>query len=197
MSTANAQEQERPTADAQKYFVTGSDTILKIFVNFSSNSACYIFHQYIVLEFAGVDADDQKLVVRKRIDSKDLNCSLPEKEQQLSIIEGGGLFGLHRHFIFTDSGTGPDGRIITIYDIEKKKMVYSSVYSPAGNPSIKDNALIFYKDLTELKHKRHCPDAEKWLYESSLDYGFEQKTKVNLDTLLEKGIGKITCSQRQ
>ena len=35
------------------------------------------------------------------------------------------------------------------------------------------------------------------VYDSGLDYGFEQKTKLDLDSLVEKGIGKISCSQRQ
>jgi hypothetical protein len=139
------------------------------------------------------------MVFRKRSDDNDLNCSLPQKEQELLRINSGAFFGLYRHFVFTESGTGPDGRGIEIYDLEKKKMVYSVIYSPVGVPRIENNALIFYKDLQDLRYKEHryCPDAEKWLRESGLDYGFEQRTKVDLDSLMEKGIGKITCSKRQ
>ncbi len=107
--------------------------------------------------------------------------------------------GVYNHFLFTDSGTGPDGRGVAIYDLKKKKTVYYAVYSPITEPRIENNALIFYIDLYDLRYKEHryCPDAEKWLRESGLDYGFEQKTKFDLDSLVEKGIGKITCSERQ
>jgi hypothetical protein len=175
LSTANAQES-----------ITGADSLIKR-IETPTRDACYIYRRYIVM-FPYLDpnkiqdAEENLMVFKKRSDDNDLNCSLPKKEQELLRIESGAFFGLYRHFVFTESGTGPDGRGIAIYDLEKKKMVYSANYSPIGVPRIENNALIFYKDFSDLRYKeyRHCPDAEKWLRDSGLDYGFEQKTKLDL-----------------
>ncbi len=187
-------------ASAQE-FITGADTLIKR-VETPARDVCYIFSRYVVffpyLNPSQIqDADENHMVFRKRSDDNDFNCSLPKKEQELLRIDSGAFYGIYRHFVFVESGTGPDGREIAIFNLEKKKMVYSAIYSSIAKPSIENNAMVFYKDLGMLDYKRKCANAEKWLQENGLGYGFEQKTRVDLDTFIEKPLGEITCSERQ
>jgi hypothetical protein len=162
----------------------------------TNDPRCAVFKIHSVLTEDDRDAAGESITV-----FEGSKCD-PKKSRTVLYLKndmGQGFAGLFEPNLFVDQGTGPDGRGLAIYDLIKKKQVYYAVYSPIMEPRIENNALIFYKDLSDLRYKehRHCPDAEKWLHESGLDYGFEQKTKVDLKTMTDKAIGKVRCSQRQ
>lgn len=161
-----------------------------------NDPGCAIFKMHSVLTENDRDAAGENITV-----FEGSTCD-PKKSRTVLYLKndmGQWFAGLFEPYLLVDSGTGPDGRSLAIYDLKKKKLVYSAAYSPIMDPRIENNSLIFYKDLQDLRYKehRHCADSEKWLHESGLDYGFEQKTKVDLKSLTEKNIGKINCSPRQ
>lgn len=162
----------------------------------TNDPGCAVFKMHSVLIENDPDAAGMHITV-----FEGSTCD-PKKSIKVLYLKndmGQWFAGLFEPYLFVDNGTGPDGRGLAIYDLKQRKLVYSAAYSPIMDPKIENNALIFYKDLQDLRYKehRHCPDAEKWLHESGLDYGFEQKTKVDLKSMTEKTIGKISCSQRQ
>jgi len=162
----------------------------------TNDPGCAVFKMYSVLTENDCDAAGENITV-----FEGSTCDPKKSTKVLYLKNGMGQWfaGLFESYLFVDNGTGPDGRDLTIYDLRKKKQVYEATYSPLMDPRIEDNALIFYKDLGDLRDKEHlnCPDAEKWLHESGLGYGFEQKTKVDLKSMTEKTIGKVSCSSRQ
>lgn len=178
--------------DAYALFISGTEVPTK-----GSSSDCYIYEKYIVVvKNSGYIGDI--ITVRKRVSENDFNCNMPSQESEIFTIDGSDstetFIGIYRHFLFTDSGTGPDGRGIGIYDLKKRKDVYYAIYS--GNKMwIENNALVFYKDI-EPQNKIECAYAEKW-ESKGLSTGYEQTTRVNLDTLREVSIGVISCSPRQ
>ncbi len=180
--------------------LAGADTPLKK-IEDPKRGACYIYSQYIVL-FPNVDpleiksAWDSLVLVKKRHGDNDFDCTRPLKGQELLTIDAGTFEGLYNHFVFTDIRTGPDVGTIEIYNLEKKRKVQFVVYSSEGvRNHLEDNGLIYSKNRHDLRSKRQCPDAKKWGSDS--DYGFEQETRLDLDSLREHSIGKITCSPRQ
>ncbi len=164
----------------------------------SDGDECYAFRHYFVFfphlnPSQITDACDSRMIVKKRNDDQDFNCG--SSKPDLFTIRGGTFLGLYDHFIFTDCGTGPDGGSIDLYEIEKKKRVFMAIYSSEGTRTrIENNDLIYSKSRDDLRFKRSCPNAEKW-ESSGMSYSFQQKTSLDLDSLKEKGIGEITCSQ--
>jgi hypothetical protein len=161
-----------------------------------SKDTCSVFNKFIMFFVnakAGPEAE-AKIFVRKRANKEDFNCNLSKKEDWMTINYGisNQFYGIFDRFLFLDAGTGPDVRNLTIYDLAKRKKVYSVDYYE-DTLSIEDNGLIFHKDL-ELRYKRPCPDAKKF---GAVDYGFEQNTRLDLYSLDEKPIGKIECYPRQ
>ncbi len=177
--------------DAYALFINGIEVPAK-----GSSSDCYIYNKYIVaVKSSGFIGDI--ISVRKRASENDFSCNMLSQKSKIFTIDGSDstetFIGIYKHFLFTDSGTGPDGRGIWIYDLRKKKDVY---YSYSGNQmKIQNNALFFDKDI-EPQIKVECPGAEKWESEG-FSTGFEQYTQVDLDSFHEVSIGEISCSQRQ
>ncbi len=173
------------------FAIVGIDKPIK-----GSSSGCFIFNQYTISVQRSGQAGDI-ITVRKRSKGNEVNCDAKSKELIMTIdgTDSTETFaGVYNHLIFTDSGTGPDGRGVAIYDLRKRKRVYSATYA-TDELRIENNALIFYKEL-DLKNKRQCPDADK-LKSEGWDYGFEQKIRIDLKSLREETIGEITCSPRQ
>ena len=160
-----------------------------------NDSGCATFKMYSVITLEDDDYAGENIKV-----FKGSTCD-PKKSRKVLYLKNKHAYwfaGLFESYLFVDSGTGPDGSDVLIYDLIKKKLVYSETYSSKDNPRIKDGKLIFYKELGDLsdKENRHCPGAKKWL-QQGLNYGFEQKTIVDLKSMTEKTIGKISCSVRQ
>lgn len=160
-----------------------------------SDSECAIFKEYSV--FTKNDDEDAGENIKVY---KGSTCD-PKKSKKILDLKndmGRWFAGLYESYLFVDNGTGPDGRVMEIYDLLKKKLIYSASYSSKEDPRIRNDNLIFYKDLEGLvdKEELHCPDAKKFLLQS-LGYGFEQKTEVDLKSMSEKAIDKISCSVRQ
>lgn len=171
-------------------FISGIEVPIK-----GSSSDCYIYKKYIVVVKSSEYIGDI-IAVRERASENDFNCKMPSQKSGIFTIDGTDstetFIGVYRHFLFTDSGTGPDGHGIGIYDLKKKKDVYYAIYS-GDDMRIENGALIFNKDINPPK-KVECREAAQW---AGLDTGYEQKTRVDLETLREVAIGKITCSPRQ
>ncbi len=169
-------------------FIAGTEVAKK-----SSSPNCFLYKKYIIVVKSSGGIGDI-IAVRERTSTSDSNCIIPSEKSGIFTIDGSDstetFVGLYRHFLFTDSGTGPDGRGISIYNLKKKKLVYSATYS-GGGMEIQNGALILYKAI-ESKKKIDCT-VPQW----PGPFGYEQETRVDLESLREEVIGKITCSPRQ
>jgi len=94
--------------------------------------------------------------------------------------EGNNFFaGVYENYLFIDQGTGPDHRILSIYDLTQKKLILFTEYSA---PDLKDGILTYYKTLVpdpDVIKNIPCPDAEKWT-DQGLTVLYERKEKFTL-----------------
>lgn len=178
-------------------YIRGIEVPIKNSSSKGSSSGCYVYQKYIVVTARSARDNGDIIAVRERASVDDFTCNKASESSEVFIIDGASetFVGIYRHFLFTDSGTGPDGRGIGIYDLAKKKHVYYAIYS-GDEMKIEHDALIFYKDIEKNKSKKPCPKAEKF-NSDGLDFGFEQEVRIDLESLREVAIGEITCSSRQ
>ncbi len=111
--------------------------------------------------------------------------------------EGSNFFsGVYKNYLFIDQGTGPDQRILSIYDLTQKKLILLTEYS---DPIIEDGVLTYYKTLVPdpgVIENIPCPDAQKWR-EQALTVLYEQKENFTLNTERRLPICEYRCRAGQ
>ena len=128
-------------------------------------------------------------------------CSMDRKTASNIIstgeTEGNNFFGgIYKNFLFIDQGTGPDGRILSVYDLNTKRLILFTEYS---DPNIQSGVLTFYKTLVPdpgVIKNIPCPDAEKWR-DQGLTVLYEQKESYTLDTETRVPIDEYRCKAGQ
>lgn len=104
--------------------------------------------------------------------------------------------GLYKDYLFIDQGTGPDQRILSIYNLLDKKLILFTQYS---SPSLKDGVITFYKTLVPdpgVIENIPCPDAQKWI-DQGLTVLYEQKETFVLETKTRAPIREYRCRAGQ
>jgi hypothetical protein len=88
--------------------------------------------------------------------------------------------GLAFDHVFIDKGTGPDGRILKIYDLKKKKMGYQGLYCIEA--IVYDTgSLWFYSPVADAiaNPKPFCNNGDDWV-KQGLAVGYAQRKMYNL-----------------
>lgn len=111
--------------------------------------------------------------------------------------EGNNFFaGLYDNYLFVDQGTSPDQRILSIYDLSKKKLILFTEYS---DPILKNGTLTYYKTLVPdpgVIKNIHCPKAAKWT-EQGLTVLYEEKETFNLKSEIRLPNREYRCRAGQ
>ncbi len=128
-------------------------------------------------------------------------CDIDKKKASHIIgtgeTEGSNFFsGVYKNYLFIDQGTGPDHRILSIYDLAQKKLILFTEYS---DPKLIDGVLTYYKTLVPdpgVIENIPCPNAEKWK-EQSLTILYEQKQTFTLNTAARLPVNEYRCRAGQ
>jgi hypothetical protein len=82
--------------------------------------------------------------------------------------------------MFVDKGTGPDGRILKIYDLKQKKLSYQGTYCDEMTV-YETGALWFFAPIKEelVKKKPFCNSGEDWV-KQGLSIGYAQRKLYDL-----------------
>ena len=111
--------------------------------------------------------------------------------------EGNNFFaGIYASYLFIDQGTGPDRRILSVYDLRTKKLILFTEYS---DPTLKGGILTYYKNLVPdpgVIENIPCPQAQKWK-EQGLTILYEQKESFTLGTQTRTPIREYRCRAGQ
>ncbi len=111
--------------------------------------------------------------------------------------EGNNFFaGIYENYLFIDQGTGVDQRILSIYDLNNKKLVLFTEYS---DPDLKDGVLTYYKILVPdpgVIKNISCPDASKWT-DQGLTVLYEQKETFTLKSEMRLAVMEYRCRAGQ
>jgi hypothetical protein len=111
--------------------------------------------------------------------------------------EGNNFFaGIYGNYLFIDQGTGPDLRVLSVYDLSNKELVLYTGYSDA---ELKDGELTYFKTLVPkpgVVEQISCPDAAKWK-EQGLTVLYEQRENFNLNTETRVPVEEYRCRAGQ
>jgi hypothetical protein len=144
------------------------------------------------------------LVKYKTTSDQNIECTYTVGDTDFEIgIEWAEYYlGLTGDFLLLDSGTGPPPRGLIIYDLAKRKKVFTDSYDlfydrPSFTPLIiQDASLIYWSPKDEEVTAQNCP--EKAEYESGgLGTIIEAKVELYLSTLSKQELGEYRCSPTQ
>ena len=177
--------------------VVGASEAPKI-VKLKGGSVCYVYRKYAVVVTQTDEVGEEIKVIVKIGPSDESFMTDPKKAPAyFKVPEGDNFFfGVYDDFLFIDNGTGQQ-RGLDIYDLFKKKKVYSDNYAEPISLD-KDQRLTYYEDVEEkkLKKKPDCPEAEKWKADS-MGVGYEEKVSLDLKTLKLDRSGVVRCAPRE
>lgn len=177
-----------PCAGAQQSGLKGGE---KSKTSVDKNISCHSYKNYSVLVRTQGDSAGSDILVNKAG-----NCSWDEKEAKFFLKNSGAdyFFGLYGKFLFTDSGTGPAPRLITVYDLQKSTTVYSARYSEPI--ALKKGILRYWSPSGTKADGKNCPDLKIWA-KDGLGAAIEEERTVELATLKQSKTVRTRCSARQ
>ena len=155
----------------------------------SATSDEFIYQHYIVKKIRIANNPGEWVTVLLR-DSAQASFVVP-------MPTSGYFYGITRNKLFVDVGTGPDGRELLVFDIDKKIELHRTPYY--GDPQVIQSDRLHYllpaeeKDVTKMPD---CPDKEQWV-KDGLRVGYGQRCIFNLSqrTLTRKS--EWACVQLQ
>ena len=106
--------------------------------------------------------------------------------------------GVYKNFLFIDDGTSTNGRILRIWGIKEKKVLFQTAYE--GDLSLTNDKVKFIQpiDLTKVKLSKpvNCPDKAKW-EKAGLGVGYGMPHQYDLAKLSATPAGDIVCFSMQ
>jgi hypothetical protein len=104
------------------------------------------------------------------------------------------VLALENNFLIIDSGTGPDPRGLTVYDLNTRKKVFEDSYSSPVD--IQNNVINYWTDSTKTATEKNCPDLKEWQADG-LGAAIDAHVSLNISTLTKTDLGEYRCSARQ
>jgi len=165
------------------------------------NGAAYIYKEYEIKVEPSPELQGMNIFLYAPETSGGDPCDI-EKKNASHIIgtgetEGSNFFaGVYKNYLFIDQGTGPDHRILSVYDLNQKKLILLTEYS---DPKLQNGLLTYYKTLVPdpgVIKNIPCPEAEKW-ESQGLTVLYEQKETFTLSTARRLPIREYRCRAGQ
>lgn len=137
----------------------------------TTNSEEFIYQHYTVVITRSENLPGEQITVRRDSGRADFNIPVPEAAY---------FKGICRNKLFVDVGTGPDGRELIVFDLDKKLQFYNSLY--CGEPQVIQSERLYFMmpvDEKEVTRIPDCPEKEQWL-KDGLSVGYGQRCILNL-----------------
>lgn len=102
--------------------------------------------------------------------------------------------GVYKNFLFIDDGTGTNGRILKIWGIQEKKILFQTPYEGELNLAGDKVSFIQPIDLSTVKLAKpvNCPDKAKWT-KGGLSVGYGIPQQYDLAKLAATPAGDAVC----
>ena len=164
------------------------------------NYNCYVYKKHVVhtIPSEGV-GEDIKVFTRTDKNNAQSDCKEAALKEKLHIRNKDAFWfsGISGDHLFIDNGTAPDGRELIVYDLLKKKKVFSSRY--LGAFALQDkNTLCFYKAIKKIQTIKECPksdrtkDIKDWLAQGQ-SVALAERITLDLKTLKPNKTGMFLC----
>ena len=100
-------------------------------------------------------------------------------------------FEIKNNFLITDNGTGPDPRVLVIYNLNSRKEVFTDEYF-SQDLIIQDNAITYWSPTSQKATSNNCPKLDEYLSDG-LGTEIDSYIALDLATLLKKELGEYRC----
>jgi hypothetical protein len=127
----------------------------------SASIKTHVFEKYVVFETLHADANATDIIVMDRKYGD--NFSKIDTKKAVFVLnnqETGFFSNLFQKYLFMDYGTGPDQRMLSVFDITNGKKVLDTAYSDDIALIGKDTVSIWLESSDTTFSK--CKDHEKW-----------------------------------
>lgn len=138
----------------------------------SPNTSEFVYQHYTVVVTPNTDQPGEKITVKRDADRPDF--VVPTLEEPAY------FHGICRNKLFVDAGTGPDGRKLFVFDLDKNVQYFSTPY--CGDLQIvQSDRLYFMMPVAEAEVTKmpDCPEKEQWI-KDGLRVGYGQRCIFNL-----------------
>ncbi len=154
---------------------------------------CVNNDKYYVIGRPLIDSVGSDYLIKYKDSEKDVfECEYNFENGDFEIKNGYAqyILALEDDFLIFDQGTGPEPRLLIVYDLAKKEKVYENLYSKPI--SIEDNTISFWATTDDLVTKENCPRLEEMKRDG---FGSIIETRVSLDlqNLIVEGLGEYQC----
>lgn len=186
--------------------IKSNNSNITIIENKTNNTICYNSLKYfIITRPSGVDVNDDYLIKYKTSDDQIIPCEYSVETTDFEIKDvANGFIAEENNFLIIESGSGPDGTYLMVYDLNTRKKIYGD--ENTGVKSIKNNTLIYWRPNYDSMYK--VPEVTKENCLEFTDVYDEYLTKqlgfimnslisVNLTDLTKKELGEYHCSVTQ
>lgn len=188
----------KPTESEKAGLIPGTENPI---IKECSQGNAYIYKQYEIQVEPSPDETGMNIFLYSPEVSGGNPCNLDRKTASHIIstgetAESNFFAGLYKDYLFIDQGTGPDQRILSIYNLLDKELILFTEYS---SPSLKDGVITFYKTLVPdpgVIENIPCPEAQKWI-DQGLTVLYEQKETFTLETKTRAPIREYRCRAGQ
>ena len=162
-------------------------------------ATCHESSRYLIVEGSTGEVGTNFLVKYKRQKGKPPVCKYVVEPGDFEIRneEAEYFLGLQGDLLILDSGTGPDPRGLIIWDLSKKKKVYTGTYSSGSGEEvkIKPGYMEFWLE-TGRATDENCPKAKEWRA-NGLGAVIETWVRLDLSHFTLTKSSKTRCSSRQ
>jgi len=163
----------------------------------SENYSCKENDKYFVVSKELASEGSADFLVKYKTDkSQIISCDYTTGKTDFEIKDQLATYflALADNFLVLDSGTAPEPRVFTVYDLNNRKKVYSGSYS--SPISVQDDSMTYWSPADEKATVENCPKINEYL-ENGLGAGIESHAILDLSSLTKKELGEYRCSPRQ
>jgi hypothetical protein len=198
----------KDTKTAKILFLDGSETGLNLATETDAGTGrkLYLFDRYVVeIKDHNVDVGSD-ITIRYRPSGKSKNFLkiITESSRWASYSpddiginrpnDAAYFLGIFDHWLIVDSGTGPDPRGLSIYDLNTKKKIYDGSYSEPIY--ISHGKLIFWTEIGKAD-ENNCPHFKEWLHNYGGTPAIDGKVEFDFKFLTLQHLSEEKCNPRQ
>lgn len=160
--------------------------------------SCHDTPLYYVVQKQKADSVGTDILVKyKKSEEEEVACSYKVGQGDYEIANGDGaqyLYAITNNFLITDNGTAPDPRGLVVFDLNKRKEIFTDQYSKPLN--VDGTTVTYWATSKKTPTAENCPDLASY-QSNGLTAAIETEVSVEISTLTKKDLGKERCAARQ
>ncbi len=158
---------------------------------------CHDGPNYFIASRSAADSMGTDFLVTYKADAnQQIPCAynVSNGDFQISDAQATYFLGLTDNFLVLDSGTAPEPRGLTVYDLNRREKIYTDRY--ASPIAIQSGTITYWSPTAEQATDENCPMRAEYLPEG-LGVEIETYVTLSLSTLAKKETGEYRCSPVQ